>query len=240
MHYYQHHIGDYQRDTAHLSLAEHGAYRLLLDACYATERPLTDDLPTLCRIVRASSKVERDAVAHIAKTLFRAENGTLTHRRVEREIASFQDLKEKASRAGKASAAKRNGLPDANGRSTGVQRALDSGAHITANGSATAGQPTSTQEPVPNERESSAGAWASLDEVKAYAPTVMAPPECAVSFWNGLESCGWVNKHGQPVSDWKPLFRNFATAWKSNAYRPANPRPLLSRSDSANQPGRYA
>ena len=83
-----------------------------------------------------------------------------------------------------------------------------------------AGMPTTHPvPPTPSEREHSAGAWPGLDEVKAYAPTVMALPECAESFWNGLESCGWVNKFGQPVSDWKPLFRNFATAWKSNDSR---------------------
>ena len=32
MNYYERHLGDYARDTAHLSMMEHGAYGLLLAA----------------------------------------------------------------------------------------------------------------------------------------------------------------------------------------------------------------
>lgn len=82
-----------------------------------------------------------------------------------------------------------------------------------------------------------------LDEVKAYAPTVMAGEDCAERFWNDCEGSGWVNRHGQPIADWKPLFRNFATIWKSNLNRragpPQRPAPAPARSDTANAPGRY-
>jgi len=44
----------------------------------------------------------------------------------------------------------------------------------------------------------------------------MASPECAENFWNSMEGGGWVNKFGHPIADWKPIFRNFATAWKNN------------------------
>ena len=37
--WYPHYPGDYGRDTGHLSLIEHGAYRLLLDHCYMTAKP---------------------------------------------------------------------------------------------------------------------------------------------------------------------------------------------------------
>ncbi len=40
MHYYQHNIGDYRKDTAHLSLLEHGIYRQLLDSYYLNEKPI--------------------------------------------------------------------------------------------------------------------------------------------------------------------------------------------------------
>jgi uncharacterized protein YdaU (DUF1376 family) len=43
LHYYQHNIGDYARDTGHLSILEHGIYRLLLDWCYLNEKPITTE-----------------------------------------------------------------------------------------------------------------------------------------------------------------------------------------------------
>lgn len=41
MHYYQKNIGDYARDTGHLTALEHGVYALLLDWYYLNERPIT-------------------------------------------------------------------------------------------------------------------------------------------------------------------------------------------------------
>jgi uncharacterized protein YdaU (DUF1376 family) len=40
MHYYSHNVGDYARDTSHLTIIEHGIYRLLLDWCYLNEKPI--------------------------------------------------------------------------------------------------------------------------------------------------------------------------------------------------------
>lgn len=55
-----------------------------------------------------------------------------------------------------------------------------------------------------------------LQEVKDSATTLRVPPECAEKFWNSMEASGWIHRYGQPVRDWLPLFRNFATAWKAN------------------------
>jgi uncharacterized protein YdaU (DUF1376 family) len=58
-------MGDYLRDTGTLTLAQHGAYMLMLLEFYATERPL----PTgrdLHRLLRADSKAERDAIDFVA------------------------------------------------------------------------------------------------------------------------------------------------------------------------------
>jgi len=107
MHYYSHHVGDYNRDTAHLSIVEHGVYRLLMDSYYSTERRLPADHAMLCRIVRANSKAERDAVSSVARLFFKEQEGLLIHNRIERELESYQAQREQASKAGKASAAKR-------------------------------------------------------------------------------------------------------------------------------------
>ena len=65
MNYYKRWIGDYQRDTGHLSMVEHGAYNLMLDVHYATERPLPRDKEALYRLLRAITKEERAAVESV-------------------------------------------------------------------------------------------------------------------------------------------------------------------------------
>ena len=62
MHYYQHHIGDYAQATAHLSMLEDAAYSRMLRWYYAEEKPLPADAAAVCRLVRATSKQEREAV----------------------------------------------------------------------------------------------------------------------------------------------------------------------------------
>ena len=70
MNFYKRFMGDYAKDTAHLSLAEHGAYTLLLDHYYATEQPLPEDYQALYRICRAFDKKEQEAVRSIVDAYF--------------------------------------------------------------------------------------------------------------------------------------------------------------------------
>jgi uncharacterized protein YdaU (DUF1376 family) len=68
MNYYKRHLGDYAKDTRHLSLMEHGAFCLLLDYYYATERPIPDDRCE--RIANAYADAERAAVRSVLKEFF--------------------------------------------------------------------------------------------------------------------------------------------------------------------------
>lgn len=111
MHYYPHHIGDYQRDTAHLSVTEHGVYRLLMDHYYATEKPIPSDLNALCRIIRATTKVEKDAVATVAGQFFTANGNTLSHKRIEAEIAAYELIKQRNKNNGRLGGRKPNPKP---------------------------------------------------------------------------------------------------------------------------------
>jgi len=95
--YYEHHLGDYMRDTAHLSFLEDAAYRRLLDAYYIREAPVPVDLREACRLVRAVSKQERDAVAQVLREFFIETPEGWRHGRCEREIERFQDKQRKAS-----------------------------------------------------------------------------------------------------------------------------------------------
>lgn len=97
MNYYPHHIGDYARDTAHLSLLEDGAYRRMLDLCYATERPLPLDRARLYRLVRVRSIQEKSAVDVVLGEFFIEGEDGWHQRRVEREIGKAQEKSSKAS-----------------------------------------------------------------------------------------------------------------------------------------------
>lgn len=98
MNHYPHHLGDYAKDTMGLSLLEHGAYRLLIDAYYATERPIPPGLDAACRMVRAASKPERAAVDFVLKTYFHGDAHGWHHKRIDSEIAAYRAKSEKASK----------------------------------------------------------------------------------------------------------------------------------------------
>jgi uncharacterized protein YdaU (DUF1376 family) len=85
MNFYKHYIGDFQRDTGHLSLTERGAYLALIHHYYATENPLPKNLDSLCRIAGAVTKAEREAVKSVTSFFEPMESG-LVHSRIEAEI----------------------------------------------------------------------------------------------------------------------------------------------------------
>ncbi len=101
MNYYRHHLGDYAKDTSHLSLAEHGAYRLLMDHYYATEKPLPVYIEALNRICGAATKGERAAVTSVVAQFFKNAADRLTHSRIEAEIKEYEIQREKNATNGR-------------------------------------------------------------------------------------------------------------------------------------------
>lgn len=89
MNYFEFYAGDYQRDTADLSLAEHGAFLMLLSTYYSTERPIPADNPTLFRLVRAMDENEKASVISVADRFFPVDpsDGMRHNARADREIA---------------------------------------------------------------------------------------------------------------------------------------------------------
>lgn len=91
MNYYEHHIGDYDSATAHLSLLEDAVYRRLICLYYRTEAPLAADVKAVCRLVRATSKAERDTVADVLAEFFELRTDGWHNDRCDAEIARFLD-----------------------------------------------------------------------------------------------------------------------------------------------------
>jgi uncharacterized protein YdaU (DUF1376 family) len=78
-------IGDYMRDTGTLTVAEHGAYFLMLLHHYATEQPLPQGRE-LYRLLRAETKVERAAIDAISAKFWTATPEGLSNDRAGKEM----------------------------------------------------------------------------------------------------------------------------------------------------------
>jgi uncharacterized protein YdaU (DUF1376 family) len=92
MHYYQFHIGDYVKDTGHLSILEHGCYRRLLDWAYSSEKALPVEDEKIFQICGARSVPEKKAVRSVVAEFFPATEAGRVNGRVLREVAEFRGL----------------------------------------------------------------------------------------------------------------------------------------------------
>lgn len=101
MNYYRRHIGDYIRDTAHLSGLEDGMYTRLLDLYYMRETPIPADIDQACRLTRARSEDERHAVEVVLNEFFTLQDDGWHQKRVDGEIQIAREAAEKARKNGK-------------------------------------------------------------------------------------------------------------------------------------------
>ena len=98
MDWYKRHIGDYTRDTAHLTLLEHGAYNRLLDLYYAREGSLPD--AQVERLACARTDDERAAVRAVLSEFFTLTDGVWVNKRADRELAAYHETVERGKRYG--------------------------------------------------------------------------------------------------------------------------------------------
>jgi uncharacterized protein YdaU (DUF1376 family) len=96
LNYFEHHIGDYDEATAHLSACEDGIYSRLIRKYMATEKPLVNDVKALQRLVRARTREERDAVQIILDEFFELREDGWHQHRCDETIARYQDKQRKA------------------------------------------------------------------------------------------------------------------------------------------------
>lgn len=116
MNYYKRHLGDYAKDTKHLSLAEHGAFCLLLDYYYATEKPIPDDRCE--RIANAYAESERQAVRSVLEQFFVLASDGWRNQRADDEISETQGKSLKAKEAAEKRWCERNANAYANASKT--------------------------------------------------------------------------------------------------------------------------
>jgi uncharacterized protein YdaU (DUF1376 family) len=92
MHYYQHHIGDFQRDTASLSDADTLAYLRLIWMYYDTEQPLPNDPAKLAFKIGSTE----EKISIILHTYFHFINNVWHHNRCDEELSKVYESSEKA------------------------------------------------------------------------------------------------------------------------------------------------
>lgn len=92
MHYYQHHIGDFIKDTANLDDHQLATYLRLLWAYYDTESPITGDIEDVAFAMRSDEKTVRLLLRHY---FFQQDDGW-HHSRCDRELEEYRTKKDKA------------------------------------------------------------------------------------------------------------------------------------------------
>jgi uncharacterized protein YdaU (DUF1376 family) len=221
MHYYQHHIGDFIKDTSFLTNEEVGIYLKLLWLYYDTERPLPNSVFELS--MKVSAREQEDTLIGLLEMFFTLQDDAWHHTRCDKEIKNFHQQLDSASKAGKASAAKRA----LNKGSTGVERALDL--------RSTDVQPTNNHKPITKNQEPRKKAiappdgvtdsvwqdWLQLRKAKKASVTQTAVDgierearKAGVSLQVALETCcerGWTGFKAEWMAS-KPLDKNLGAA----------------------------
>jgi len=86
LNYYRRYVGDYLRDTARLSMLDHGAYCLLLDYYYSEEEPLPADRQEIYTMVRAMTPEHRKSVDKILDRYFELADDGYHNNRADEEL----------------------------------------------------------------------------------------------------------------------------------------------------------
>lgn len=99
MHYYKRNIGDYAKKAGKLSMLQHGAYTLLIDACYDRER-----FPTLDDAIEwawADTPEQIAAVEFVLRKFFKLQDGVYVQERIIEELEAYKALSVVNSRIAK-------------------------------------------------------------------------------------------------------------------------------------------
>lgn len=167
MNHYPHHLGDYAKKTLGFTQGEHGAYRLLLDAYYATEKALpAEDVYTIAKATNAAERKNTDK----ALKKFDLRDGHYHHERAEEELAAYRARAETARENGKKPKKKpagnpsayRMGKPEQSESDTGSVSGIEAESNLTSN--------HKPEEPKTKKERTSASSTAPATTERAFPP----------------------------------------------------------------------
>jgi uncharacterized protein YdaU (DUF1376 family) len=162
MHYYQHHIGDFIKDTSFLTNEEIGIYLKLIWLYYDSEKPLPNSLFELG--MKTGTRDNQEVLEGLLGMFFvlDEQNKCWHHTRCDKELEHYKQQLTTASKAGKASALKRA----MNKNPTSVEQELDD--------RSTGVQPTINQEPLTTNHKPK----------RENATIVACPPDVSQQIWD--------------------------------------------------------
>jgi len=213
MNYYERHLGDYAKDTGHLSLLEHGVYTLLLDRYYATECGIPEDQAH--RVARARSAEERAAVDVVLAEFFRLDGNLWVNGRVEEElekargrIATARENGRKGGRPSKKNPNETHQEP--NGFPVGFESKTGSKAHQSP--STTFTPDTSPQAPEISEGASNAGRACQLMRAAGCPTTNPSHPALIAALVEGVTPEALADTVREGLSRGPPVAKPFPWA----------------------------
>lgn len=226
-------IGDYLKDTMHLTAQEHGAY-LLAIMHYWTTGPLPDDdkkLASICRVDRSEWPGVRDTLA----PLFQVEGGQWRHKRIESELQRAKEKSEKAARNAKTRWERE---ADAEAMRNGCEPDADASVQHMLAGCSTTTTPSSESSELYLANNNTDSAREKIHTLAAQIETVVdAPPEFAFGLPSALEmlfreghteleimdAARVIAAQGRPIKNPRYLVTTVRNR-KADAARPAPPR----------------
>ena len=148
MNYYRFYVGDYLRDTARLSMLEHGAYSLLLGHYYAEELPIPPDMTEVYTMVRAMTPADRKAVDKVLERYFTKQPDGYHNARADKEIAVSKQARDNGKRGGRPRTESETGCDTETGTGyeTGHETGMITGG-ITDEGGGSGHPPTTNHQP---------------------------------------------------------------------------------------------
>jgi uncharacterized protein YdaU (DUF1376 family) len=88
MHYYKRNLGDYAKKAGRLTMLQHGAYNLLIDACY--DREIFPNLEQAIEWTWASTSEEVEAVKFVLSRFFKlGDDGQYVQDRILQELLEY-------------------------------------------------------------------------------------------------------------------------------------------------------
>lgn len=229
--YFEHHIGDYDQATAHLTACEDGIYSRLIRWYMASEQPLPADQTVILRRVRAHTRDEKAAVRTVLAEFFELRDDGYHQHRCDEEIVRYRDKQAKARKSADArwSAQRSQSERNANASSEHDAPGMRTHSERNANGmhpaSAVAPHPDAGARPSPDSIHQTPSSEAKLPRGRgSRLPANWEPGEPGFAFaaqqglTNGRAQAEaekfrdhWTAATGQSASkaDWQAAWRNW-------------------------------